>query len=368
MRAFAIVVATISLVFATGADAPATLTKVNLAATEVGGGIEEITGFVGPGFTGRRLLDGRTAPTWKRDWYSEIAAERKKEEGVFRTVDGPAEKPPRLEGPAYPVEIVFSFFDRQPALVGAVTIVLPAAPAPLPKDVEIWTSPESATEGFEKVAEKSLAAQPAEQTLSFPAREARYVKLRILSGTSETDFEIAEVRVLESARAGYVPLFTRAKDVKRWKGSPREAAQRGLEWLQQAAVNWNDYSPCFGCHVQGQVIMGQDVALRNGYRVSMPALRMLEESARGNTWDTPAGWAYTGMALASANTISGAKKADPAMLKALDTLLKLQSKDGAFREEKLHPPVIQGPIDVTGNALVAFDWAASHGGKPQLKA
>ena len=38
------------------AEAPATLTKVNLVATEVGGGIEEITGFVGPGFTGRRLL------------------------------------------------------------------------------------------------------------------------------------------------------------------------------------------------------------------------------------------------------------------------------------------------------------------------
>ncbi len=368
MQALKIVAAIVSFVVATGADAPATLTKVNLAATDVGGGIEEITGFVGPGFTGRRLLDGRSAPAWKLDWYSEIAAERKKEEGVFRTVDGPAEKPPRLaEQPTYPVEIVFSFFDRQPALVGAVVIALPSAPAPQPKDVEVWTSLDSATEGFEKVAERSLAAQPADQTLSFPAREARYVKLRILSGTSETDFEIAEVRVLESARAGYVPLFMRAKDVKRWKGSPREAAQRGLEWLQQAAVNWNDYNHCFGCHVQGQVLMGQDVALRNGYRVSMPALRMLAESARGNTWETPAGWAYVGMALASANTITGAKT-DPAMLKALDELLKRQSKDGAFREEKPHLPIIQGPIDVTSNVLVGFNWAASHGGKQQLKA
>ena len=232
-----VTIAIISFFFGAGAGVPATLTNVNLAATDVGGGIEEITGFVGPGFTGRRLIDGRTAPAWKLDWYSEIAAERRKEEGIFRTVDDPAEKPSRLDGPTYPVEIVFSFFDRQPALVGAVTIVLPASQAPLPQDVEVWTSPGSATEGFEKVAERSLAAQPAEQTLLFPAREARYVKLRILSGTSETDFDIAEVRVLESVRAGYVPLFNRAKDVKRWKGSPREAAQRGLEWLQQAAVN-----------------------------------------------------------------------------------------------------------------------------------
>ena len=78
-----------ALSLSTGADAPATLTKVNLAATDVGGGIEEITGFVGPGFTGRRLLDGRTAPAWKRDWYSEIAAERQKEAGIFRSAGRP---------------------------------------------------------------------------------------------------------------------------------------------------------------------------------------------------------------------------------------------------------------------------------------
>jgi len=350
---------------ARAADAPAALTKVNLAATDVGGGIEEITGVVGPGFTGRRLIDGRPAPAWKHDWFSEVAVERKRGD-PFRAVDGPDDKPARLSGPTYPLDIVISFFGREPALIGAVTIALPPAPAPLPKDVEVWTSLESATDEFEKVAERSLISQSAEQSLSFPAREARYVKLRILSGTAENDIEIAEVRVLESARAGYVPLFTRAKDVKHWKGSPREAAQRGLEWLQQAAVNWNDYNNCFGCHVQGQVLMGQAAALRNGYRISMPAYRLLADSARASTWDTPAGWAYVGMALANANTITDAKT-DPAMLKALDALLKMQSRDGSFREEKLHLPIIQGPIDVTGNALIGLDWAASHGGKPQLK-
>ena len=157
---------------ASAADPPAALTKVNLAATDVGGGIEEITGFVGPGLTGRRLLDGRTDPAWRLDWYAEIGVERAKGE-VWRSVHGPNEKPPRLEGPVFPVEIIFSFFDRQPALVGAVTIVLPTMKVPLPKDVEVWTSPDKMTEGFEKVAERSLAPQPAEQTISFPAREAR---------------------------------------------------------------------------------------------------------------------------------------------------------------------------------------------------
>ena len=365
MRALPIIVAVVGLIFATGADAPATLTKVNLVATDVGGGIEEITGFVGPGLTGRRLLDGRVDPAWRLDWYAEIGVERAKGE-TWRSVHGPNEKPLRLDGPVFPVEVVFSFFDRQPALVGAVTIVLPAGEAPLPKDVEVWTSLENAADRYEKAAERSLAAQPAEQTISFPAREARYVKLRVLSATSETDVQIAEVRVLESARAGYVPLFSRARNVKLWKGSARDAAQRGLEWLQQASVNWWDYNQCFGCHVQGQVIMGQEIAQRNGYRVSMPALSLLVQSARANTWETPAGWAYASMALARANSLTGAKT-DPAMLKQLEPLLKVQTKAGYFADPAPHLPIIHGGFDATGNALVALDWAASHGGDPKIK-
>jgi von Willebrand factor type A domain-containing protein len=351
---------------ARAAEAPATLTKVNLAATDVGGGIEEITGFVGPGFTGRRLLDGRTTPVWRLDWYSDIAAERAKD-NKSRTVDGPDEKPARLaEQPIFPVEIVLSFFGRQPALVGAVTVALPPAPAPLPKDVEVWISPESLTEGFEKVAERTLTAQPAEQVLSFPAREARYVKLRVLSATSASDFQLAEVRVLESARPGYVPLFTREPGVQRWKGNPREAAQRGLEWIQQAAVNWNDRSNCFGCHVQGQVLMGQAIALRNGYRVSEPALRILTESARNNTWDAVAGRAFAGMALARSNEVTGVG-IDAPTTNALAELLKRQAKDGYFYDSATHLPIVQGQFDVTGNALVALEWAASNGGDARFK-
>lgn len=366
MKSHGLLIALGSLVLTTGADPPATLTKVNLVATEVGGGIEEITTFVGPGLTGRRLLDGRADPAWRLDWYAEIGVERAKSE-VWRSVHGPNEKPLRFDGPIFPVDIVLSFFDRQPALVGAVTVVLPTGEAPLPKDVEVWTALENAADKYEKAAERSLSALPAEQTISFPAREARYVKLRVLSATAETDFHIAEVRVLESARAGYVPLFTRARNVKHWKGSPREAAQRGLEWLQQASVNWWDYNQCFGCHVQGQVIMGQEIAQRNGYRVSMPALSLLVQSARANDWETPAGWAYAGMALARANSLTGVKT-DPAMQKQVAKLLKSQTKAGYFADPQPHLPIIHGGFDVTGNALVALDWAASHGVDPKIKA
>ena len=368
MTAARFTLAFLSVLLITGADAPATLTKVNLAATDVGGGIEQMTGFIGPGFTGRRLLDGRPTPAWKLDWFAEV-------KDKWRSVHGPAdasgsrvpaELNARLSGLTYPLDIVISFFNRQPALVGAVAIALPTGEAALPRNVEIWTSLDYAPDTYEKVAERSLASQPAEQTLAFPAREARYVRLRVLSGTSESDLAIGEIRVLESTRAGYVPLFSRAQAVKHWKGGARDAAQRGLEWLQQASVNWWDYNGCFGCHVQGQVIMGQDIARRNGYRVNMPALRLLAQAARNNTWETPAGWAFAGMALARADSMNGVRT-DPAIQAQVDLLLKQQAKTGYFTDPKPHLPIVQGAFDTTGNALVALDWAGAHGGKPQIK-
>jgi hypothetical protein len=198
---------------------------------------------------------------------------------------------------AYPVDVVLSFYERLPALVGAVTVVVADAMSvklvddvsAAPKDVEVWTSMDAAPEQFTRVATATVPTTPGEHPIEFPAREARFVKLRVLSGASRRVLEIAEVRVLESVRAGYVPLFTRAPGVQRWKGSPREAAQRGLDWLQQSAVDWRGSNGCFGCHVQSQALMGQRVALQEGYRVSLPAIDALStrirstETAQG-TW------------------------------------------------------------------------------------
>ena len=63
--------------------------------------------------------------------------------------------------------------------------------------------------------------------------------------------------------------------MKHWKGSPREAAQRGLDWLQQAGPVWIKQHGCFGCHVQAQVLMGQAVAYKQGYRVNQRSMRLL---------------------------------------------------------------------------------------------
>lgn len=345
---------------------PATLTDVNLVAADVGGAVEEVTGFYGPGLTGNRMIDGLPGPAWfaPDDWSANM---------MFN----------EYYWIKYPHDMVFSFYERQPALIGAVTILPLDAPtvtvtdaSTAPAEVEIWTAMDRAPEHFTKVATATLEAKPGEQTVAFPATEARFVKLRLLSGASPRVVEIAEVRVLESVREGYVPLFDRMPDAKLSKGSPREAAQRGLEWLQQSALNWSTggRNECFGCHVHAQALMGQAVALEQGYRVSMPAMQALVDFMRKK--QTPEGtlgsnhvWTsavFAAMGFAYAAEASG-RTSDLELFKAIDYLLKIQAKDGGIPVEMSDPPVVQGAFMMTGNALVAFRWAAAHSRDPKYR-
>jgi hypothetical protein len=341
---------------------PATLTDVNLAAADMGGAVEELTGVYGPGFIGRRLIDGLAEPTWRApaNWWPG---------GMYN----------QIYWTTYPQEVVLSFFERRPALIGALTFVMPEKPtvtvedpSTAPADLEILTSMDAAPDRYSRAATATLSATGGEQTITFPATEARYVKLRLLSGATKRVVEIAEIRVLESVRDGYPPLFVREPGAKLWKGSPREAAQRGLDWLQQAANDWSSDKKCFGCHIQSQVLMGQAVALEKGYRVSMPAMQALTDFMR--TQQTPEGTlsrqhdqasaVFGGMGFAQAAMASG-KTSDPGLLQVVDYALKNQAKDGSLPEASPEPPILQGKFMTTGNALVALKWAMAHSQDPK---
>jgi len=350
-------------------ELPSTLTDVNLAGADVGGAVKQLSASndvehpdYGPGLLGRRLIDGVLGPTWftPKDW---------NQNQVYNKDGGTWAK--------FPVDIVVSFFERQPALVGGVTIVVPQTPVfPLnneptaaPKDVEIWTSMDLAPEKFVKATAATVETGPGEHTVQFPARQARFVRLRVLSGESPRMVEMAELRVLEAARDGYVPLFKRAPDVQHWKGSPREAAQRGLDWLQQSAADWSvGPQACFGCHVQAQAIMGQEVALAKNYRVSMPALDAFaglirarqdaDGSIRGGSIVVTE-TVFGVMGLARAN-LATAKTNDPVLLKALDYVMAAQRSDGSVPEEGVEAPIMQGEFMLTANTLVGLKWAATH--------
>jgi hypothetical protein len=326
-------------------ERPGQLPSVNLAFTDLGGAVEEVTGNYGPGFTGRRLIDGLLKPAW-------IVDTRMKSEQFWLT---------------YPQEAVISFFEREPAEIDAVTIVFPDPATFAPKDIEILTSMTSATENFARRATATLEAKPGETTIEFDAVEAKFVKLKILSGYESLVLEIAEIRVREANRTGYTPLFVRAPMVKHWKGSPREAAQRGLDWLQHAAPTWVEDHGCFGCHVQSQVLMGQAVALKHGYRVNMRSVRLLEEHVRGQSswgsWWNPSNsaTAFGAMGAAYAADMIGSEndKAYPytqygLLGESTRRLMERQEEDGAFPVDEVHPPIVQGRFMTTANALVAI--------------
>jgi hypothetical protein len=355
----------------------------NLAAADMGGAVEELTSYFGPGFkpffrytrdgrpgeepvstfgpgfTGRRLIDGLLEPTWT--WV------QPGEQITGQSWGG--QKVP------YPQEVTLSFFERQPAVIKAVTIVLADPATRAPKDVEIWTSMELADGRFTRAAAATIEPKPGDQTVSFEPVEAKFVKLRILSGP-ELDVEIAEVRVIEGARRGYTPLFVRAPAVKFWKGSPREAAQRGLDWLQYAAPAWVAKNPCFGCHVQSQVLMGQAVALKHDYRVHLRAVRWLNENVRhspsNGSWFHPSHTAtsFGAMGTAYAADLLGLKDdkglfgghpyGKGLLLESADSLVGRQEKEGAMPFDLPEPPIGQGQFMTTSNALVALKRAADH--------
>jgi hypothetical protein len=326
--------------------------EANLIAADMGGAVEELTDNYGPGFTGRRLIDGLTAPAWKLD--APVSA------GEMGEI-------------TYPQEVVFSFFEREPAEIEAVEIVLPNPATLAPKDVEIWIAQDSPTGTFRRIESKTLDAEPGVQEISFSSVEARYVKLRILSGAAREGLEIAEVRVIESDGFRYTPLFTRVPQVKYWKGGPREAAQRGLDWLQQAGPVWVKQNGCFGCHVQAQVLMGQEVAYKHGYRVNQRSMRVLFDHMKGqsswgswwNPWNSAT--AFGAMGTTHAYEVLGmdGDRDYPYTDRGFhgemtNRLLSRQLDDGSFPVDEVHPPIVQGKFMTTANYLVAIEWSAKR--------
>ena len=124
---------------------------------------EEPVGTFGPGFTGRRLIDGLLEPTWK--WAQ--AGER------ITGQSWAGQKVP------YPQEATLSFFERQPAVIKGVTIVLPDPATLAPKDIEIWTSMELADDRFTRAAARRSRRSPANR----PSRSSRWRRSSSSSGS-----------------------------------------------------------------------------------------------------------------------------------------------------------------------------------------
>jgi outer membrane protein OmpA-like peptidoglycan-associated protein len=302
--------------------------KNNLVASDGGGVIESITSEYGPGYNGNRLIDGRVDTPWKPSTG------------------------------AFPQEIVFSFFNRQPALVNSVVITAPAATAP--KDIEVWTSTSGIADSFQKAATQTLKSSGLDQVVSFDPVQANFVKLRILSGYQPGTVEIQEVQIAEAQRADYTPLAALHPDIAVWKRSPRHAAQRGIEWLQAAAMEWQSQHGCYGCHVQSQVMMGLAISKESKYVVSENCLQELlkfvetkqnQDGSYYNQYYVTA-TQFAAMGLSTSDRVNGNKSA--ALVKSADWLLTKQEKTGEIPADHNEPPIDQGTLMITANSVGSF--------------
>lgn len=345
------------------------LTDVNVALDENGGDIESMTGtvdpttrFYGTGFNGRRLIDGRTEPSWAGD-----------------PEQDPVNPPHRPVVPGIPLEIVLSFYRHQTVLVGAVVFTPGKDLTRAPKDVEIWVSNASPSDGFQKGGSGTLPPGPADHQVAFSPVEGRYLKIRVLSNqqggidarTQKPTLEIAEIRVLEARRAGYVSIRDRNPDLPNWKGSPRYAAQRGIEWLQPAAIAWQQQHSCFGCHIQSQAVMGLAVAKKNDYIIDDTAVKDLSEfteskEKQDGSYDGTAGVSpevgtiFASMGLAYWDEFKKTERS-PKFLKSVDSLVSHQHPGGDMPSyyglSCFGLAVPQGPMMSTANSLLAFKRA-----------
>ena len=192
--------------------------------------------------------------------------------------------------------------------------------------------------------------------------------------------EIAEIQVLEASRKGYVSIRDRNPEFTSWKGSPRYAAQRGIDWLQPAAIAWQQQNKCFGCHVQSQAVMGLVVATKNDYIVDHASERDLSQftissQSEDGSFVIPIGRSrrvsvsatqFAAMGLAYWDDLESAKR-DPIFIKSVDWLLAQQKQSGELSTDYNEEPISQGSLMTTANGMVAFDQAIKQTGDPRYK-
>lgn len=318
----------------------------NIVASDFGGEIESVKGaYGGPGLQGEMLINGAVNASWQPDTLAHPP--QSLNDGVFE----------------YPQEIVFSFYKRDTAMVSAVVLENVQDAQAGPNAAEVWISRDNSPANFQPVAGAQLKTTVPVQTISFTPVETRYVKVRLLSGSPD-NLQLHQVEIIEGSQPDYTSLLARHPDLPNWKPSVRHAAQRGIDWLEAAAMDWQEHQRCYGCHVQAQTMMGLSIAETNNYVVNVDTLRNLvafmntKQDTDGNEKDEGSGnirtaTHFAAMGMAYYDEASGLKN-DLTMKRFADWMLSKIDKNGAFPQDLAEDPVAQGTINPTANAITAL--------------
>jgi hypothetical protein len=135
------------------------------------------------------------------------------------------------------------------------------------------------------------------------------------------------------------------------------SAQNGVNWLQTAAVNWQNHHRCIGCHVQPKAIQAAAIAKDNGFQFDDSAMAALMNfmRARQRGGGDFGGWAigeehHAAPGFAAYDRFVS-DDARPNLLALANWFLSQQQQDGRWKIDRHEPPVDQGDILVTAHAI-----------------
>src|SRR3990172_2406382 len=104
----------------------------------------------------------------------------------------------------FPQDVVFSFYQGREALIGAIVVDTTTHeairwPARIAKDIEVWASTTSPTDGFVKVAATRLQRRLTQQLIKITPTQAKFVRVRLLSnyGGGSGQTQLGEVKIIE---------------------------------------------------------------------------------------------------------------------------------------------------------------------------
>lgn len=153
---------------------------------------------------------------------------------------------------------------------------------------------------------------------------------------------------------------------------PRQAGQRGLDWLLDSAVDWQAKQNCYGCHVQSFAVMGAGVGKANRYDINETQSALLADylaaiqssegyltNGQGGSFGSKVQTVLGGIGLGSYDD-QGDGAYGETLVGMADWLVTQQADDGQWVIDNAEAPVQQGNAMMTGGAIVTLVAAQRH--------
>lgn len=182
-------------------------------------------------------------------------------------------------------------------------------------------------------------------------------------------FALLAAALTGAAQAGVLPSPD-GPAVARGAATERDAAQRGLDFLSQATVDWQAQHNCYGCHVQAHALEAMAVGVAHQYEVKDPQLRTVIAgltTVDGGT-RTPGGlqYAHGGTLIAPSQGFGGAAIArydglvdgtlTDDLLTVAGQLESIQREDGGVIDPK---GWVNAPVGISGTEQMTYQSIAT---------